>query len=62
MDPTQTYSPADANKRSGIGLRTIYNAIHSGALPAIRLGEKRIRIRPESFETWLKSLETGGQQ
>jgi excisionase family DNA binding protein len=58
----QTLSPADANKNTGIGLRTIYDAIHAGELPAVRLGERRIRIRPESLEAWLKSLETCGKQ
>ena len=59
MQSIETFTPKDANKKTGIGIRTIYNAIHSGELKAIRLGEKRIRIRPESLEAWLKSIETG---
>jgi excisionase family DNA binding protein len=57
-----TLSIKDAMRQTQIGERTIRNAIHANELAAIRLGERRIRIRPESLESWLKSLETGGQK
>jgi excisionase family DNA binding protein len=62
MQTISTYSPAEANKETGIGLRTIYTAIHAGELPAIKLGEKRIRIRPDALAEWMKGLETRGQK
>lgn len=43
-----------------IGERTIRDAVHSGKLPAIKLGQRRIRIRPQALEAWLKDLEQGG--
>jgi excisionase family DNA binding protein len=57
-----TLSVKDAMHQTQIGERTIRDAIDAGKLAAIRLGERRIRIRPESLEQWRKSLETGGQQ
>lgn len=60
MLQVETYSVKDAMRESQIGERTIRNAIERGELPAIKLGQRRIRIRPESLEVWLKSLETGG--
>jgi excisionase family DNA binding protein len=60
MQTISTLSVKDAMRQTQIGERTIRDAIDAGKLAAIRLGERRIRIRPESLEQWLKSLETGG--
>jgi excisionase family DNA binding protein len=57
-----TLSVKDAMHQTQIGERTIRNAIDAGDLAAIKLGERRIRIRPESLEQWLKFLETGGSK
>lgn len=62
MSAVSTLSVKDAMHQTQIGERTIRNAIDTGDLAAIKLGERRIRIRPESLEAWLKSLETGGKQ
>jgi excisionase family DNA binding protein len=58
MQDISTLSVKDATRETKIGERTIRAAIDAGELKAIRLGEKRIRIRPESLEAWLKSLES----
>ena len=58
MEQVLTISIKDANRSSGIGERTIRVAIDRGELKAIRLGQRRIRIRPEALDAWLKSLET----
>jgi excisionase family DNA binding protein len=57
-----TLSIKDAMRQTQIGERTIRNAVDLGDLKAIRLGQRRIRIRPESLESWLRSLETSGQK
>jgi excisionase family DNA binding protein len=62
MQTISTLSVRDAMNQTQIGERTIRNAIDAGDLAAIKLGERRIRIRPESLEAWLKSLETRGQK
>lgn len=59
MQPVLTISVKDANFSSGIGERTIRDAIDRGELKAIKLGKRRIRIRPEALEMWLKTLEAG---
>jgi excisionase family DNA binding protein len=63
MNATQvksTFSLLEANKISGIGQHTLRAAVHDGSLAAIRVGHRRIRIRPEALELWLKNLEQGG--
>jgi excisionase family DNA binding protein len=62
MQEIETLGVVEASKKIGVGQRTIRTAIDRGELRAIKLGERRIRIRPESLEVWLKSLETGGKQ
>ena len=62
MQAISTISVKDATRETQIGERTIRAAINAGELKAIRLGEKRIRIRPESLADWLKSLEQGSDQ
>ncbi len=56
----RTLSVLEANKITSIGQATIRKAIDDGGLAAIRLGQRRILILPESLELWLKSLEMGG--
>ena len=56
-DASRTVSVFEANKITCIGQATIRKAIDDGKLSAIRIGERRIRIRPESLERWVKSLE-----
>ncbi len=59
MESISTLSVKDCNRKTQIGERTIRDAVASGALAAIKLGQRRIRIRPEALEAWLKALETG---
>ena len=58
----ETLGVVEASKKIGVGQRTIRDAIDNGALKAIRLGVRRIRIRPDALDAWLRSLETAGQQ
>ena len=60
MQTINTLSVKDVNQQTAIGERTIRAAIDAGQLKAIRLGEKRIRVRPDAVADWLKSLEQGG--
>ena len=59
MQTINTLSVKDVNRETEIGERTIRAAIDAGQLKAIRLGEKRIRIRPDAVSEWLVSLEQG---
>ncbi len=58
----ETLGVVEASKKIGVGQRTIREAIDRGELKAIRLGQRRIRIRPESLDIWLKSLETATRE
>jgi excisionase family DNA binding protein len=55
----RTLSLLEANRESGVGQHTIRAAIANGKLRAIKIGSRRIRIRPEALEQWLKNLEQG---
>ena len=57
MQNLATFGVVQASRQTGIGQKTIRDAIHAGNLAAIKLGQRRIRIRPEALEQWLKSLE-----
>ena len=54
-----TLSLLEANHQSGLGQHTLRAAVRDGTLAAIKLGQRRIRIRirPESLNDYLKSLE-----
>ncbi len=60
MNAVSTLSVKECIQMTQIGERTIRDAVHSGKLPAIKLGQRRIRIRPQALEAWLKDLEQGG--
>ena len=40
---------------SGLGLQTVYDAIHRGELPHIKIGRRQIVSRP-NYEAWLAGL------
>jgi excisionase family DNA binding protein len=52
-----TLSVKEAGTHTGIGQHTIRNAVADGSLTAIKLGKRRIRIRPSALEAWLTTLE-----
>jgi excisionase family DNA binding protein len=58
----RTLSVLEANKATCIGQTTIRTAIKNGELPAIKLGERRIRILPESLDLWLRNLEASSKE
>ena len=57
-----TLSLLEVNRQTGIGQHTIRAAVHDGSLAAIKIGKRKIRIRPESLELWLINLEQAGQK
>ena len=54
MDDAQTtwLSTAEASKRLGIGLRTLYRLIDEGQLPAYKIG-RVIRLREHEVEEFI---------
>jgi excisionase family DNA binding protein len=62
IEMLETYSVKEAVKKTKIGEETFRKAIAAKELPVIRLGVRRIRIRPEALQVWLKSLEQGGKK
>lgn len=53
---------SDVKEKLGVGLATVYNLAHSGALQAveIRRGKRKtfLRFRPEAVECFIKERET----
>ena len=60
LESVKTLSVKGANLATGIGEHTIRAAIANDELAAIKLGQRRIRIRPQALERWLHSLEQAG--
>jgi len=52
------YSPKEAAAATGICKRTIDELMHSGQLPFVRLGTRKIVIRKIALDDFLRSLET----
>jgi excisionase family DNA binding protein len=38
---------------------TIYEMVKRGELPAVRVGKRILRFRPETIATWIADRETG---
>ena len=49
------HSPRSLAKHLNVSTQTIYEAIWSGSLKAIRLGERRWLIDPDDASRWLSS-------
>jgi excisionase family DNA binding protein len=47
--------PREIARASGLGLRTVYDLIDGGELPAFRTG-KWIRVTRRAYEAWLDRL------
>ena len=50
----RTLNLFEVNKVSGIEQYTIYSAIYDSSLAAIKIGQRKIRICPQSLEDWLE--------
>lgn len=62
-DPPATISVASAARVLGIGTRTAYKHVHSGAIPSIRIGTGIIKIPTHRLIALLdgKTEATGGE-
>lgn len=45
----------------GIPKGSVYNLVHEGRIPHIKLGDGRLRFKPSSLEKWLDSMEKKGR-
>lgn len=50
--------PKEVCKRVPIGQRRLYGLVRDNKIPHVKLG-KRILVRPESVQEWLRSQEVG---
>jgi len=66
MAGAMTYSVLEAARVLGIGTRSVYDAIHDGRLPALRIGRKpKLRIPKLAVEELLRNpprWETGAAE
>lgn len=50
----------DCAAYAGMHEQEVYRAVREGRLPVMRLGPRRLRIRPEDFKAFLRELEESG--
>ena len=55
-DPRLAVSPAEAARLTGIGRTTLYEALSSGALRSLKIGQRRL-ITIEALKDWLALAE-----
>ena len=56
------YSPAGAAEYANFDVRTIYRAVESGELPAVRpRGTRAIRIRAADLDAWMEPMPALGR-
>ena len=61
MPDVLTYSVIEAARVLGVGTRTVYDAIHDGRLPALRVGRKpKLRIPKRAVEELLRDPSRWG--
>lgn len=62
MRKTEKQAPRDVGlltkqevaERLKLSLRTVHSLIETGALPAVRLGERAVRITPDDLERFIE--------
>ena len=54
MPNEQSYNPAEVATRAGVTRRTVYAWIHSGVLPAVKIGPKLWRIADSDLAAFLE--------
>ena len=57
--PTEFLSPAEVARRLAVHRATVYRWIHTGELPAVRLGGTTLRVRADTLNTWLSPTPEG---
>ena len=45
-----------AARRLGIAERVLRQAVRSGDLPAFKLGQRTLRVKPTDLDTWIQGL------
>ena len=45
----------------GIPKGSVYNLVHEGRIPVVKLGNGRVRFKPSSLEKWINSMEKKGR-
>ena len=45
----------------GVPKGSIYNLVHEGRIPHVKLGDGRLRFKPSSLEKWVNSMEKQGR-
>jgi excisionase family DNA binding protein len=59
--PTEFLSPAEVARRLAVHRATVYRWIHTGELPAVRLGQggTTLRVRADTLDAWLSPTPEG---
>jgi excisionase family DNA binding protein len=57
--PARLLRPDEAAERLNVRLHRLYQLVREGTVPAVRLGSRQIRIRPDALEEFIAS---GGSQ
>jgi excisionase family DNA binding protein len=51
---TDLLSLRQAARRLGVAERVLRQAVRSGALPAFKLGERTLRVKPNDLDDWIQ--------
>ncbi|MEC1778328.1 helix-turn-helix domain-containing protein [Schinkia azotoformans] len=57
MKQEMFYKVSAIIEMTGLSRSKVYQMITDGEIPAIRLGERTIRIPKEAFDNWLSGLD-----
>jgi excisionase family DNA binding protein len=58
-EPDRPYTPKEAALKARVNLKTLYQGIHAGTVPAFRVS-KVFRIPRHAFDAMLKNGKIGG--
>jgi DNA (cytosine-5)-methyltransferase 1 len=52
---TELLSLRQAARRLGVAERVLRHAVRSGDLPAFRLGQRTLRVKPTDLDDWIQN-------
>ena len=52
---TELVTVRQAARTLGIAERVLRHAVRSGDLPALRLGQRTVRVKPADLDDWIKN-------
>ena len=52
---TELVTVRQAARRLGVGERVVRQAVRSGELPAFRLVQRTVRVKPADLDDWIKN-------